>query len=313
MTEKVKFGNTGIMVTPITMGTWGIGGAGWDDNPDEVRLDAIKAAVENGINFIDTAPAYNAGRSEQYIGEALEQIGARTDVCISTKCGNRYIDGQYIRNGRPDYIFEDCEKSLSYLRTDYIDVMLVHWPDPNVPLAETFGALEELKKQGKIRHIGVSNFTREQILEVRKTSEIEVLQLHYSMLHRDNEELLKWAHSEGIATMAYGTLTGGLLTGRYREYKEYVANDNRNRFYGKYFKEPYFSKVMGILKVMQPIADRHDAELAEVAINWVRQKDYVDTCIVGAQRRGRVESNLKSLNWELSSAEMEELDSRGKV
>lgn len=306
--EKVVFGKTGMSVSQITLGTWGIGGAGWDSYSDEDRLDAIRAAVESGITLIDTAPAYNAGEAERYIGKALEETGCRKDVFLVTKCGNRFIDGKYVRSGKPENIFAECEDSLRNLRTDHIDVMLVHWPDPAVPFSETFGALEELKKEGKILHIGVSNFTREQLEEVQKTSEIEVLQLQYSMLNRDNEELLKWAHAQGMGTMAYGALTGGLLTGRYRKVETYEPADSRNRFYGKFFQEPYFSKTMKLLDLMQPIADGHRAALAEVALNWVRQKEYVSTCVVGAQKRVRVEENVKCLQWSLSAAELKELD-----
>ena len=306
---KTLFGKTGMYIPQMTLGTWGIGGAGWDTYSDEDRLDAIRSAVECGITLIDTAPAYNAGEAERYIGKALETIGGRKEVMLVTKCGNRFIDGKYVRSGKAENIFAECDDSLRNLRTDYIDVMLVHWPDPTVPFSETFGALEELKKEGKVLHIGVSNFTREQIEEVQKTTELEVLQVQYSMLHRDNMELLKWAHAQGMGTMAYGALTGGLLTGRYRTVETYEASDSRNRFYGKYFQEPYFSRVMKLLDLMQPVADGHGASLSEVAINWARQKDHVNTCIVGAQKRSRVEANARCLEWELSDAELSELDS----
>ena len=306
--KYATLGKTGLRVSQLTLGTWGIGGAGWDDYPDEVRTDAIRAAVENGIIYIDTAPAYNAGKAERYIGKTLEEKGLRDKVLIATKCGNRFINGQYIRSGKAENIFAECEDSLENLRTDHIDVMLVHWPDPNVPFEETFGALSRLKSEGKIHHIGVSNFTKEQILEARKTVDIEVLQLQFSMVNHDNEELLKWAHSEGIGTMAYGTLTGGILTGRYRTVETYEASDSRNRFYGKYFQEPYFSRVMRLLDVMQPIADGHGSTLSAVALNWARQKDFVDTCIVGAQKRVRVEENVRCLQWDLTPGEESALD-----
>lgn len=306
--EKVKLGSTGLLVSPMTLGTWGIGGAGWDDYPDDVRMDAILSAVESGINFIDTAPAYNAGEAERYIGKTLEQTGSRGRVLIATKCGNRFIDGKYVRSGRAENIFAECEDSLKNLRTDHIDVMLVHWPDPTVPFAETFGALSRLKSEGKILHVGVSNFTKEQILEARKTIGIEVLQLQYSMFNRENEELLKWAHGEGIGTMAYGALCGGLLTGRYRKVETYEPSDSRNRFYGRFFTEPFFSKAMEMLEVMQPIADRHGAGLSEVALNWARQKDFIDTCVVGAQKRSRVESNAQGFAWRLTEDELSELE-----
>lgn len=306
--EKTIFGKTKLEVSPITLGTWGIGGAGWDDYPDEVRLDTIKAAVEAGINLIDTAPAYNGGRSEQYIGKALEQIGARKDVYIVTKTGNDFIDGQYVRNGKADNIFALCERSLRNLRTDYIDILLLHWPDPRVSLEETFGAMNRLKEQGIIGHIGASNLTKDQMIEAEQYTEIEVYQPHFSMLTQENEETIRWAHEKGIGVMAYGSLGGGLLTGRYRTVETYETMDNRNRFYGRFFQEPFFSRVMLLLEDMQAIADRHKAAVSEVALNWSRQKPYIDTCIVGAQKRSRVESNVKCLDWNLTAEEMDMLD-----
>ena len=166
--KYTKFGKTGIEVSKMCLGTWGIGGAGWDNYSDESRMDAIKAALDCGINFIDTAPAYNAGKAEQYVGETLHKLGARKEVVISTKCGNEFIDGKYVRCGSADKILRECDESLQNLKTDYIDVYLVHWPDPNVPMEETMDALNHLKKQGKILHAGVSNFTKEQMEEAKR-------------------------------------------------------------------------------------------------------------------------------------------------
>jgi aryl-alcohol dehydrogenase-like predicted oxidoreductase len=298
-----------MMVTPITLGTWGIGGAGWDPNSDETRLDAIAAAVECGINFIDTAPAYNAGAAERYIGKALEDMGkgSRKKVHIATKCANAFIDGQYVRSGRGDLILQQCEESLQNLRTDYIDLMIVHWPDPVVPYEETFGALNRLKEEGCIRHIGVSNFSLEQLQRALRCADVEALQLQFSMVNQDNMEVLRWAHDHDLGVMTYGSLGGGILTGRYRTLKTYETMDNRNRFY-PYFREPLFSKVMDLLEDMQPVADRHRVTLAQVAINWSRQKSFVDTSIFGAQTRERILSNVSCLDWSLTEEEMQALD-----
>jgi aryl-alcohol dehydrogenase-like predicted oxidoreductase len=298
-----------MMVTPITLGTWGIGGAGWDPNSDETRLDAIAAAVECGINFIDTAPAYNAGAAERYIGKALEDMGkgSRKKVHIATKCANAFIDGQYVRSGRGDLILQQCEESLQNLRTDYIDLMIVHWPDPVVPYEETFGALNRLKEEGCIRHIGVSNFSLEQLQRALRCADVEALQLQFSMVNQDNMEVLRWAHDHDLGVMTYGSLGGGILTGRYRTLKTYETMDNRNRFY-PYFREPLFSRVMELLDLMQPVADRHRVTLAQVAINWSRQKSFVDTSIFGAQTRERILSNVSCLDWSLTEEEMQALD-----
>lgn len=307
--DKVRFGKTEMMVTPITLGTWGIGGAGWDPNSDETRLDAIAAAVECGINFIDTAPAYNAGAAERYIGKALEDMGkdVRDHIFIATKCANAFIDGQYVRSGRGDLILQQCEESLQNLRTDYIDLMIVHWPDPVVPYEETFGALNRLKEEGCIRHIGVSNFSLEQLQRALRCADVEALQLQFSMVNQDNMEVLRWAHDHDLGVMTYGSLGGGILTGRYRTLKTYETMDNRNRFY-PYFREPLFSKVMDLLEDMQPVADRHRVTLAQVAINWSRQKSFVDTSIFGAQTRERILSNVSCLDWSLTEEEMQALD-----
>ena len=307
--DKVRFGKTEMMVTPLTLGTWGIGGAGWDPNSDETRLDAIAAAVECGINFIDTAPAYNAGAAERYIGKALEDMGkgSRKKVHIATKCANAFIDGQYVRSGRGDLILQQCEESLQNLRTDYIDLMIVHWPDPVVPYEETFGALNRLKEEGCIRHIGVSNFNLEQLQRAMQCADVEALQLQFSMVNQDNMEVLRWAHDHDLGVMTYGSLGGGILPGRYRTLKTYETMDNRNRFY-PYFREPLFSKVMDLLEDMQPVADRHRVTLAQVAINWSRQKSFVDTSIFGAQTRERILSNVSCLDWSLTEEEMQALD-----
>ncbi|MBQ3393232.1 MAG: aldo/keto reductase [Lachnospiraceae bacterium] len=312
--ETVRFGKTGMMVTPLTLGTWGIGGAGWDENTDETRLDAIAAAVECGINFIDTAPAYNAGKAERYIGKALEQMGpgTRQKVQIATKCANSFIDGQYVRSGRPELILQQCEDSLKNLRTDYIDLLIVHWPDPEIPYEKTFGALTRLKEEGCIRHIGVSNFNQEQLQRAMQCADVEALQLQYSMVEQGNADVLQWAHGQGLGVMTYGSLGGGILTGRYRTLEQYAPMDNRNRFY-PYFREPLFSRVMELLKVMEPIAKERGVTLAEIAINWSRQKDFIDTSMFGAQSRQKVESNIKCLDWTLSEEEMEMLDRAAKA
>ena len=298
-----KFGKTGLEVSQICLGTWGIGGAGWDAYSDEERMDAIKAALDCGINFIDTAPAYNAGKAEQYIGETLHHLGARKDVVIATKCGNKYVDGKYIRCGSESLIRRQCEESLKNLQTDYIDLYLVDWPDPKVSMEETIGTVAQLKKEGKILHAGVSNFTKEQIEEASKYCEIEAYQPQYSMLDGDNEETIRWAADRGMGVMTYGTLGGGILTGSYRKIQTFGETDNRNRFY-PYFREPLFSKVMELLKVMDAIAAERNVPLAQIAVNWTLQQEFISSCITGAQSRRKVEENCAGLNWNLMDEEI---------
>ena len=301
------FGKTGFRASAIALGTWGIGGAGWDTYEDAVKLDAIVAAVEQGINLIDTAPAYNAGAAEKLVGQALEENGLRDKVFLTTKTGNEFIGGRYVRNGRPERILSLCDESLERLRTDVIDLLLVHWPDPNVPFSETFAALKQLKEEGKVRHIGVSNFNQAQMEEASQYCEIEAYQPQYSMVSRGSEALCRWATEQGYGVMAYGALGGGILTGRYRTVQEFAPMDSRNRFY-PFFKEPLFSQVMGLVQIMDKIAAEHEATPAQVALQWTAARDFVSTCLVGAQTRDKVEDNTKAFNWSLSEEEIRILD-----
>lgn len=303
-----EFGKTGLRVSKLCLGTWGIGGAGWDSYSDESRMDAIKAALECGINFIDTAPAYNAGKAECYVGETLSKLKKRKEVVISTKCGNKFVDGKYLRCGSKESILKQCDESLKNLKTDYIDIYLVHWPDPDVELEETIDAVSTLKKEGKILHAGVSNFSKEQIEEAQKYCKIEAFQPQYSLADRKDEKLIRWAHEQGLGIMTYGTLGGGILTGNYRKLRTFEQTDSRNRFY-PYFKEPLFSKAMELLTIMDQIAEERNVSLAQIAEKWVIQKRFVSSCIIGAQSRARVEENCRNLQWELTDNEIRRLES----
>lgn len=303
-----EFGKTGLRVSKLCLGTWGIGGAGWDSYSDESRMDAIKAALECGINFIDTAPAYNAGKAECYVGETLNKLKKRKEVVISTKCGNKFVDGKYLRCGSKESILKQCDESLKNLKTDYIDIYLVHWPDPDVELEETIDAVSTLKKGGKILHAGVSNFSKEQIEEAQKYCKIEAFQPQYSLADRKDEKLIRWAYEQGLGIMTYGTLGGGILTGNYRKLRTFEQTDSRNRFY-PYFKEPLFSKAMELLTIMDQIAEERNVSLAQIAEKWVIQKRFVSSCIIGAQSRARVEENCRNLQWELTDNEIRRLES----
>ena len=303
-----EFGKTGLRVSKLCLGTWGIGGAGWDSYSDESRMDAIKAALECGINFIDTAPAYNAGKAECYVGETLSKLKKRREVVISTKCGNKFVDGKYLRCGSKESILKQCDESLKNLKTDYIDIYLVHWPDPDVELEETIDAVSTLKKEGKILHAGVSNFSKEQIEEAQKYCKIEAFQPQYSLADRKDEKLIRWAYEQGLGIMTYGTLGGGILTGNYRKLRTFEQTESRNRFY-PYFKEPLFSKAMELLTIMDQIAEERNVSLAQIAEKWVIQKRFVSSCIIGAQSRARVEENCRNLQWELTDNEIRRLES----
>lgn len=311
--KYTQFGKTGLDVSEIALGTWGIGGAGWDENTEDTRLDAIRSAIESGVNFIDTAPAYNGGVAEDYVGRVVKDMGIRDKVYLVTKCGTDFVDGKYVRSCEPETIIRECEISLKNLRTDYIDLYLIHWPDASVPIAETMEALNQLKKQGKILHVGVSNFSKSQIEEALKYGSIEAYQPQYSMVFRSNEEQMKWAAEQGMGVMSYGSLGAGILAGTYRRRPKFPPTDNRSRFY-KHFKEPMFSKIMKLVSLMDVISEAHGGiPLAQIAINWCVQKDFVTSSIVGVQHRERILENCGSFDWALTPEEVAILDAAIKI
>lgn len=302
------FGKTGLEVSELCLGTWGIGGAGWDQNPEETKMDAIRASFEQGVNIFDTAPAYNAGAAERILGETLEKMGVRKDVILSTKCGNDFVNGQYVHCGKRDHILAQCDASLRNLRTDYIDLYILHWPQDDATPEETLGAMMELKKAGKVRFLGLSNHSVTQMEEAAKYADIDFIQVQYSMLEREREVEMKYAEAHGMATMGYGVLGGGLLTGRYRELRSYETMDSRNRFY-KFFREPGWSKAQKLLGVMDEIsAARGGVPLSEIAVNWALQKSFLTTALFGTQHRARAIENCHAFDWTLSDTEIAKLD-----
>lgn len=302
------FGKTGLEVSELCLGTWGIGGAGWDQNPEETKMDAIRASFEQGVNIFDTAPAYNAGAAERILGETLEKMGVRKDVILSTKCGNDFVNGQYVHCGKRDHILAQCDASLRNLRTDYIDLYILHWPQDDATPEETLGAMMELKKAGKVRFLGLSNHSVAQMEEAAKYADIDFIQVQYSMLEREREVEMRYAEAHGMATMGYGVLGGGLLTGRYRELRTYETMDSRNRFY-KFFREPGWSKAQKLLGVMDEIsAARGGVPLSEIAVNWALQKSFLTTALFGTQHRACAIENCHALDWTLSDAEVAKLD-----
>lgn len=300
-----KLGTTDMKVSEITIGTWATGGAGWGEVDRKQSIDAIHQMVDHGVNFIDTAPAYNHGMAECVVKEAIQSI--RDKVFIATKGGVTNIGNHTVRDSSEENLFKQCEESLKRLNIDYLDLYLIHWPDYNVPFEETFTAMEKLKKQGKIRHIGVSNFSVPQIFEAERYAQIDVIQLPYAMVNRSQERFLKWFHEHKLGVMTYGSLGGGILTGAFRTLPKFAAGDIRPAAYDS-FVEPKFSKVMEILKTLDIIAEKHDVPVAQVAINWNLKKEFVDTALIGVINPQQADENCACMDWELSEDEMVIID-----
>lgn len=301
-------GNAGIDISALAVGTWAIGGQQWGDVNEKDSIDAIRAMIDGGVNLVDTAPIYGNGHSEEVVGKALEN-GYREKVFLATKFSiSNDENGSVINNGSYENAIWECEQSLKRLNTDHIDIYIMHWPDPATPVEVTMRALADLKKSGKIRFIGVSNFDRNLIEEAQKVVRIDFLQPPYSMVEESQKELLAWCETQGIGTMTYGSLGAGILTGAIRELPDWEENDFRYTFYD-YFKNPKFFKIMELLKVMDKIAQVRNKPLAQIAINWSTQKSYVSTAICGVRDPQQAYENCATFDWELTGEEMELIDS----
>lgn len=301
-------GNAGIDISALAVGTWAIGGQQWGDVNEKDSIDAIRAMIDGGVNLVDTAPIYGNGHSEEVVGKALEN-GYREKVFLATKFSiSNDENGSVINNGSYENAIWECEQSLKRLNTDHIDIYIMHWPDPATPVEVTMRALVDLKKSGKIRFIGVSNFDRNLIEKAQKVVRIDFLQPPYSMVEESQKELLAWCETQGIGTMTYGSLGAGILTGAIRELPDWEENDFRYTFYD-YFKNPKFSKIMELLKVMDKIAQVRNKPLAQIAINWSTQKSYVSTAICGVRDPQQAYENCATFDWELTGEEMELIDS----
>jgi aryl-alcohol dehydrogenase-like predicted oxidoreductase len=300
-----SFGRSCPDVSVVGVGTWAIGGDHWGEVNDSDSINAIRAMLANGVNLIDTAPGYNWGYSEKIVGRAVR--GLRDKVLISTKGG--IVPPDFGRNSTREYLFGDLERSLVNLQTDYIDFYFVHWPDENTPFEITMRALEDMRKAGKIRFIGVSNFTQQQMEDASKYGVINVMQPPYSMVNRTQEQLLQWAIGIGIATMTYGSLGAGILTGVHRKLPDFKADDWRMAFYDN-FKEPKFSKIMLLLKEMDLLAAKYNGSLSQVAINWSTQKNFVSTALIGVRNVQEANENCGGMGWMLTDSEIKHLDKK---
>lgn len=290
----------GVEISSLAAGTWAAGGEGWGKSSTDSSIQAIRRMFDLGVNIIDTAPAYGAGKSEEIVGKALK--GYREKVMVSTKFG---LDSEreWAENGSYDFVIRECENSLRRMEIDTIDFYFMHWPDVNTPLEETMDALNTLKKEGKIRFIGVSNFNREQIEEADKYGRIDVIQPPYSMVDRREENLMKWAKEKGIDSFTYGSLGAGILTGAVRELPNFGEDDYRKEFYD-FYCEPKFSKIMELLKILDVIAESHNRPVSQVALNWSTQKEYVGTALCGVRKVKNAKENCSAFEWMLSDEEI---------
>lgn len=303
------FKNADIEVSSLSIGTWALGGQNYGKVDRNESIKAIRTMIDHGVNLIDTAPCYGNGASEMLVGEALKEV-PRDKILVSTKFGlvpNIY-NGGFVRNASYKNVMREIESSLMNLKLDYIDFYHVHWPDASTPIDETMAALSTLKIQGKIRFVGVSNFSKEQIEEAEKYLQVDVQQPPFAMVDQQYTELMKWGMERGIDSLTYGSMGAGILSGAFREKPDFAPNDLRLTFYD-FFREPKFSKIQELLKVMDKISEAHDNRpLSQIAINWSTQKDFVGTALVGVRNVEHALENCAAFDWKLSEEEMKLLD-----
>ncbi len=314
-----KLGSSGIDISAVGFGAWVTGGWMWGGADDRQSIAAIHAALEHGINLIDTAPVYGYGHSERIVGQAIRD--RRERVVLATKCGLiwdreegtlhfyaddkgatlRPVDKKIYKNLRPASIREEVERSLRNLQTDRIDLLQTHWQDPSTPLADSVAELQRLKQEGKIRAFGVSNCTLDQL---KAYGPIDSDQEKYSMLDRNLEEngILAWCRENHVSVLAYSPLANGLLTGKLPPDRQYNAGDLRKA--NPRFRPENVARINGLMQQLEPIADRHSATIGQLVIAWTAAQPGMTCVLCGARDVEQAKENAAAGTIVLSEEEI---------
>jgi aryl-alcohol dehydrogenase-like predicted oxidoreductase len=305
--ETAMIPNTALDVSRVALGTWAIGGWMWGGTDEAESIATIRAAVEQGIDLIDTAPAYGFGRSEELVGKALAEGGLRAKVRIATKVGLEWRDGKVFRNASAPRIFKEIRDSLSRLRTDYIDLYQVHWPDPLVPIEKTAEALGTLYDVGRIRAIGVSNFSVEQMERFRQVAPLHSVQPPYNLFERDMEaEILPYCQANGIAVLGYGALCRGLLSGKMSATTKFAGDDLRQT--DPKFQQPRFAQYLAAVARLDDLARRrYGKRVIHLAVRWMLDQG-VTTALWGARNPGQLAPVADAMGWSLDEAAKNEVE-----
>ena len=303
--EKRSLGTSDVQITPILMGTWQAGKRMWAGIDDQESIRAIRAAVEAGITTIDTAEVYGEGHSEQIIAQAVADIRDRL----------QYASKVFANHLKYDQVIEACDRSLTNLQTDYLDLYQIHWPsgsfnNESVPIAETMSALNKLKEDGKIRAIGVSNFNRQQLAEAANYGKIDSLQPPYSLFWRKIEQdAIPYCIEHDISVLAYSSLAQGLLTGKFSADHQFEPDDHRSA--NVLFQGKNFERAQQALELLKPIAEKHNCSLAQLALAWLIAQPQ-GNAIAGARTAKQAQDNAKAASISLSTEELQEIDRIGR-
>jgi len=316
--KKRKLGDTDLELTTIGLGTWAIGGGdwamGWGPQGEKDSVETILEALENGINWIDTAAAYGFGCSEEAVGKATQEWGE--PVIIATKCGVLPAEkGQAVRHISRETILKEVDASLKRLQVDHIDLYQIHWPVPDKNIEEAFQTLLYLKEQGKIRWAGVSNFNVEQLERISLSGSVSSLQPPYSLLERGIENgILPWWRNNYTGVIIYSALHNGLLTGKIdaqwinslpdNDWRKHQRNDSRMR----YVKQPYLNPFMNFIGALKDVALQSDHTIAQLAVSWILSRKDITATIGGARKKGQISETVKAGDWKLSDEELKKIE-----
>jgi len=314
-----QLGNSDLEISSVGLGTWAIGGPGvfgWGPQDDADSIAAIRRAIDSGINWLDTAPIYGMGHSEKVVANALEEIGSAQQPLVFTKCSLLWDEEKNVVHSlKADTIRREVEDSLRRLRVDVIDLYQIHWPvfppgAPDPDLEEGWTTLAELKEQGKVRAIGVSNFDATQMERVRPIAPISSLQPPYSMLMRQIEdEILPYCEEHNIGTIVYSPMHNGMLSGSMtRERVDALPESDWRMQVNPAFREPHLSRSLEVAELLKDIGSRHGRSAGEVAIAWTLRHPAVTGAIVGARNAGQVDGFAGALAFRLSDSEIAEID-----
>jgi aryl-alcohol dehydrogenase-like predicted oxidoreductase len=315
--ETRQLGTTGLEITTVGFGAWAIGGGGWEfgwgPQDDDDSVAAIHRALELGVNWIDTAAAYGFGRSEEVVGRALAGLARRPFVF--TKSSLLEGPGRTVaHNLKRDSILREAEASLERLGIDAIDLYQIHWPVPDEDIEEGWAAMAEVKERGLARHIGVSNFSVEQLQRIQQIAPVETLQPQYSLVERDVEEdVLPFAEREDIGVIVYSPMGSGLLTGGMTRARIDAFPEDDWRKHDPRFQEPQLSQHLALVERLQTVAGRHDTSPGAVAVAWTLRNAAVDGAIVGFRRPDQVDPILAAAALELTDADVAEIAGSGDL
>jgi aryl-alcohol dehydrogenase-like predicted oxidoreductase len=312
MNQTKKLGNSDLEITSLGVGAWAMGGAGWQfawgEQDDADSIAAIHAAVDAGIDWIDTAAVYGLGHSEEVVGRTLKQLSKKPYVF--TKCERRWDEnGKIYGSLKAESIRQECEQSLRRLKIDVIDLYQIHWPEPDADIEEAWTEMARLQQEGKVRWIGVSNFNVAQLKRAMKIAPVTSLQPPYSLLaRRVEEELLPFAHANRIGVIVYSPMRAGLLTGKMSKERALKLPKDDWRSRDKDFQEPNLSRNLKLVEVLRKIGERHGRTAGEVALAWTLNNPAVTGAIVGLRRAEQVQGTVGALTFCLTPDEVLEIE-----